>query len=173
MRNLCFAAALCALLAAGPAIARKPVATGTPAQIKSLLACRAMTDAAQRLSCFDRESAGIDQALSAKSLVVVDREQADKTRRSLFGFNLPDFGGLFSDGADISEINSTVTRAQRNVEGGWMVTLADGSVWTQTDDTPVALAPRPGDKILVKRRALGSYTLAIGKQPGIKVRRVS
>ena len=173
MRYLMVAAAVCGLLAAGPASARKPVETGTPAQIKALLACRAMADPAQRLSCFDRETAGIDRALASKDLVVVDKQKASEARRSLFGFSVPSFGSLFGgDEDEISQIDSTVASARRNVEGGWTVTLADGSVWSQTDDTPVALAPRKGDKITVRRRALGSYTLAIGKQPGVKVRRV-
>jgi hypothetical protein len=173
MRYVLVAAAVCGMVGAGPAAARKPVETGTPGQIKGLLACRAITDAAQRLSCFDRETAGIDQALTAKNLVVVDREQANAARRSLFGFSLPSFGGLFGGEQDeVKQLDSTVASARRNVEGGWTVTLADGSVWTQTDDTPVALAPRKGDKILVRRRALGSYTLAIGSQPGVKVRRI-
>lgn len=175
MRKLIVAATLCGLLGSGTAIARKPAESGTPAQIKGLLACRALADPSQRLACFDRETASIDQALTTKNLVVVDRERANATRRSLFGFALPDFGGLFGDDEkdELKEIQSTVASARRNVEGGWMITLADGSVWSQTDYTPVALAPRKGDKIVVKRRALGSYTLAIGNQPGVRVRRVS
>jgi len=174
MRYLLVAVAICGLLASGPSAARKPVPTGTPEQIKGLLACRAIPDAAQRLSCFDRETAGIDQALTAKNLVVVDREQANAARRSLFGFSLPSFSGLFGgDEDEVKQVDSSVASSRRNVEGGWTVTLADGSTWTQSDDTPLALAPRRGDKIVVRRRALGSYTMAVAGQPGVKVRRIS
>jgi hypothetical protein len=50
--------------------------------------------------------------------------------------------------------------------------LVDGSLWTQTDDTPVALPPRHGDKVIVKRGTLGSYFLRLGNQPGFKVKRI-
>lgn len=175
MRYIVVAAAVCGFVGSGSAVARKPVETGLPAQINNLLACRPIADAAQRLACFDRETSGIDRALASRDLVVVDKQRAAEARRSLFGFSIPNFGGLFGgNGADeINQIDSTVTDARRNVEGGWTVTLADGSVWTQSDDTPVALAPRKGDKIVVRRRALGNYTLAIGRQPGIRVQRVS
>jgi len=113
------------MLASGPAAARKPVQTGTPEQVKGLLACRGLTDSAQRLACFDRESAAMDQAITAKNLVVVDREQANAARRSLFGFSLPSFGGLLGgDEDEVKQIDSTVASARRNVEGGWTVALA-------------------------------------------------
>ena len=174
MRYFLVAAAAYGILAIAPAAARPPVQTGTPGQIKDLLGCRTLTDAAQRLACYDRQSAAVDQALAAKNLVVVDREQANAARRSLFGFSLPNFAGLLGNSADeVDQIESTVTSAGRNAEGGWTVALADGSMWTQTDDTPMALAPRSGDKIVIRRRALGSFAMTVGRQPGVKVRRIS
>ena len=173
MKNFVVAATVCGLLASGPLAARKPVQSGTPQQVKSLLACRALADSAQRLACFDRETAGIDKALATKDLVVVDREEANAARRSLFGFSMPSFGGLFGgDDDQVKQLDSTVSKIGRNPEGGWTLTLADGSVWTQTDDAMIVLAPRNGDKVLVRRRALGSYTLSVRGQPGVKVKRI-
>ncbi len=174
MKKILLAAAACGLLIGGPVAARKPVEAGTPAQVQRLLACRAVADSPQRLACFDRETAGIDQAIARKDLVLVDRERASAARRSLFGFSLPSFVGLLGGDEDsVKQIESTVASARRNVEGGWTVKLADGSTWSQTDDTPLALAPRQGDKVLVRRRALGNFTLAVNKQPGVKVRRIA
>lgn len=173
MKKFVVAATVCGLLASGPLLARKPAQTGTPAQVKSLLACRAIADSAQRLACFDRETAGMDKALASKDLVVVDREEANAARRSLFGFSMPTFGGLFGGDEDqVKELDSSITKVGRNPEGGWTLTLADGSVWTQSDDSMIVLAPRNGDKVLVRRRALGSYTLSVRGQPGVKVKRI-
>jgi hypothetical protein len=106
--------------------------------------------------------------------VVVDRARANQARRGLFGFSVPSFGGLFGgdDQDAIKQIESAVTRASRNAEGGWTVRLADGSTWTQTDDNPIALEPRSGDKVVVRRAALGSFTMSVNRQPGVKVRRI-
>jgi hypothetical protein len=175
MRNGLTVAVLALLLASGPATARKPAETGTPAQIQQLMACRAMTDSAQRLACFDRESAAFQQAVAAKDLVFVDRERAKATRRSLFGFSMPSFGGLFGDDEDedaIKQIESTVASAGRNGDGGWTISLADKTTWTQTNDAVLGLSPKTGQKVVVKRGVMGTYYLSVNGQPGIKVKRV-
>lgn len=175
MRSTMLIGAAIGLLLAGPAQARtsgKPATT--PEQVKRLMACRAVADTTQRLACFDRESSGLDQALARKDLVVVDRQSSTAARRSLFGFSVPSFGGLFGgDENEIREIDGVVTSAGRNSEGGWTVRLADGSSWTQTDDVIIALPPRKGDKVKVRKRALGSYFLSVNGQSGVKVRRVA
>ena len=174
MRNGLTVAVLALLLASGPAMARKPVETSTPAQIQQLMACRAMTDSTQRLACFDRESAAFQQAVAAKDLVFVDRERAKATRRSLFGFSMPSFGGLFGDDDEeaIKQVESTVASAGRNGDGGWTISLADKTVWTQTNDAMLARSPKTGQKVVIKRGLLGTYYLSVNGQPGLKVKRV-
>jgi hypothetical protein len=154
--------------------ARTAPEAGPPPAIERLLACEGQKDAAQRLQCFDRETAAVRQSLAKRDLVVVDRARASQARRGLFGFSVPSFGGLFGgdDKDAIRQIESAVARASRNAEGGWTVRLADGSTWTQTDDNPIALEPRSGDKVVVRRAALGSFTMSVSRQPGVKVRRI-
>jgi hypothetical protein len=166
-------AGVCALVAtATAASAAPPVAVGTPAQVQRLMDCRALSEASQRLACFDRESASMATAIQTKNLVFVDREKARAAKRSLFGFSIPDFGGLFGGGDDeVKQIDSTIRSAGHNAEGGLLITLADGSVWSQTDDYQ-GLDPRPGEKVTVKRGTLGSFWLSIPGQSGIKVKRV-
>ena len=53
-----------------------------------------------------------------------------------------------------------------------MVKLADGSTWSQTDSTTVAVAPRRGDKVVVKRGSLGAFFLRLNGQPGVRVKRI-
>jgi hypothetical protein len=172
MRSFILVACGCALAVAGTAQAAKRVDVATPAQVERLMACRSLTAADQRLACFDRESAAMNSAIVSKDLVFVDKEKARAAKRSLFGFSIPNFGGLFGGGDDeISQIESTVARTDHNPEGGWVIYLADGSVWSQTDDWP-GLDPRPGKKVIVKRAALGSFRLSIPGQNGIKVKRI-
>jgi len=111
------------------------------------------------------------QAIASKDLVLIDRERARAAGRSLFGFSIPNFGGLFGSGGEIGQIDGTIRSTGRNPDGGWVITLDDGSVWTQTDDWP-GLDARPGKKVIVKRGVLGSFWLMIPGQNGIKVKRV-
>ena len=173
MGRIALVAGVCGLFAAGAADAAKPVATGNPAQVQRLMDCRSIAAADQRLACFDRETAAMAQAIQTNNLVFVDKEKARAARRSLFGFSIPDFGGLFGGGDDdeVKQIESTVRSTGRNPDGGLVITLADGSVWSQTDDYP-GLDPRPGKQAIVKRGSLGTFWLSIPGQSGIKVKRV-
>jgi hypothetical protein len=173
MRNSLLITAALAALTTTPAEARAPVATGTPANMQRLLGCRAIQDSAQRLACFDRETAGVEQAIARKDLVLIDKARATAAKRSLFGFSIPDFGGLFGGNAEeVKEIASTVVASERGSYMGWTIRLADGSTWTQTDDAELGLPPRKGDKVVVHRGSFGAFFLRLGSQPGFKVKRI-
>ncbi|WP_310467288.1 hypothetical protein [Sphingomonas sp.] len=174
MRKLMMAAAAGGLMLSGVAAAKKAPETKVPASVQRLLACRGLADGAARLACFDRETAGIDQSLAKRDLVVIDRERVTQSRRELFGFSVPSFGGLFGGGGEdeIKQIESTVVSWGGNADGGWIIRLADGSRWSQTDGTTLALPPERGQKVVVRRGALGSYRLSVNGQPGMKVERI-
>jgi hypothetical protein len=153
--------------------ARSTTPTGTPAAVQSLLACQSMADAGQRLSCYDKAAQGLAEAMSKKELVVIDKARANEAKRSLFGFSIPNFGALFGGGDDqVNQIESTIAGAFENGYEGWTIKLADGSTWQQSDGSPVALPPRKGDKVVVKRGTMGSYFVKLGSQPGFKAKRV-
>ena len=166
------------LLAAGAMLAghasaqRKPDNSARPAVVQSLLTCRAVADAAARLACFDKAAASVASAIETKELVMIDKAKANEVKRSLFGYSAPSFAGLLG-GGDVKQIEGVVTSAFTNGDGGWTVKLADGSTWTQNDDTPIALPPRKGDKVTIKRGTLNSYFLRIGCQPGVKAHRIN
>jgi hypothetical protein len=173
MRNSVLITAALAITATSAANARGPAVTGTPPSVQRLFGCRAIQDNAQRLACFDRETAAVDQAIAKKDLVLIDKARATAAKRSLFGFSVPDFGGLFGGNEDqVKEIASTVTAFTNNGYNGWTVRLADGSEWAQTDDTQLALPPEKGQKVVVHRGALGSFFLRLNGQPGFKVKRI-
>jgi len=159
------------LVSAGAAPAARRVQTGTPAQVERLMNCRTITAADQRLACYDREAAAMQQAITNQDLFMVDKERARAAGRSLFGFSVPNFGGLFGSNGEISQIDGVIKTTGRNSDGGWVITLQDGSVWTQTDDWP-GFDARPGKKVMVKRGLLGSFWLSMPGQNGIKVKRI-
>ena len=162
-----------AALSATAAQARSLPNTGTPAAVQSLLACQSIADSAQRLSCFDKAAQGLSDAMSKKEVVVIDKARATEAKRALFGFSIPNFGALFGGGDDaVNQIESTVAGAFENGYEGWTIKLADGSTWQQTDGATIALPPRKGDKVIVKRGTMGSYFLKLGSQPGIRAKRV-
>ncbi|HEV2818479.1 MAG TPA: hypothetical protein VGW40_14800 [Allosphingosinicella sp.] len=149
-----------------------------PELFQALVRCRALTDDAARLRCFDAASAALASAAERRELVVISREQVRESRRRLFGLalpRLPIFGGGGDDDRpdeeEIDHIESTVASASQDGYGHWAVRLQDGSLWVQTDNNVLALRPRPGHPVVVQRAALGSYMMRVNRQPGIRVRR--
>jgi hypothetical protein len=173
MRNSwVFAGALGTVLGAG-AVAKPIPPSAPPAAVQSLLACRSIADPAQRLGCYDKQAQSFADAVGKREVVVIDKARANEARRSLFGFSVPNFSALLGGGSDeMNQIESTVDGAVENGDGGWTIRLADGSTWSQTDGTPVALPPRRGDKVVVKRGTLGAYFVKLGSQPGFKAKRI-
>lgn len=164
--------ALAALTVSAPAAGQARPQAETPAQVQRLMACRAVAEAPGRLACFDREAAALAQAVQRKDLVVIDRERARATRRSLFGFSVPDFGGLFGGDDGVKQVEGVVASAGYNRDGGWTLRLRDGSVWTQTDSTIVPLTPKAGEKVIIRRVAFGSFVVKVGKQVGFRAKRI-
>ena len=150
-----------------------------PEAFEALVHCRAIAEAAARLQCFDTAAAALEQATERHDVVVVDRAQVRESRRRLFGLTLPHlpiFGGgdngHDNDDEEIAQIESTVASSVRNDLGQWQVRLQEGGTWIQTDFNQLAVPPRPGETVVVHRGALGSYMMRVGRQPGVRVRRV-
>ena len=161
-------ALLCA--AAAPAKDKAP----PPQAWQDMVKCRQIADSAARLACFDAQVAKLEQAASNGDLVLADRESVRKTRRGLFGFSILG-GGLLGDdknAEEISEIDTTISSARQFGYGAWRITLADGSVWEQTDDAKLLFDPRSGNKVHLYKGPLGIYRANIDGQRAIKVRRV-
>lgn len=175
MRGMYFVAAAVATLSAA-ALAQPTAPQQRPEAFEALVRCRAIADDAARLQCFDAAAAGLQEAADKRELVVVDREQVRRTKRSLFGLDIPNLnpfsGGPDDKAEEISSIESKVASSLRHGNGRWTVTLEDGSSWIQTDDSPLALGPRKGQAVVVKKGAMGSYMMRVNNQPAIRVRRV-
>ena len=140
---------------------------------KKVVDCRAIGTAEERLACYDREDAALDTAITAKRVAVVDSEQVNEARRSLFGLRLPSlrlFGGD-GDREEIKQIDGIIASVHRQGGGAFAFTLQDGAYWVQTDDRFVAEAVKPGSKVTLKKGTLGSYFADFEKSVTVKVKR--
>jgi hypothetical protein len=163
---------------AGSAVAAAPKADPVqpaPPGFTRLIACQSIRDNVQRLACYDREVASVGTANARGDLVVMDREQVRKTRRSLFGLSLPDLG-VFGGGelpGDADTLQTTIRGAKEGPDGKWWFNLAEGGSWVQLDSRDFIVDPAPGQPVRIRRGSLGSYMMNVNKQTAIKVHRVN
>lgn len=167
--------ALVAMACAGSAAAKtQPLAAAPPPKIfTDVIQCRAITDNAERLACYDRSVGTLATAQANKEVYVADKEAMREARKGLFGFNLPNMK-IFSDDdmeKDVSEIESTIAGVSQG-QKGYIFTLKDGARWMQTDGAYMD-KPKIGAAIRIKRASFGSYFGAIGKNPGVRVERLN
>lgn len=161
-------------LCAGSAAAQQGPAANRPELLTRLVDCRAVAEATARLACYDAAAGALDSAERQGEVVVVDRAQVSAARRQLFGFDIPAMPGLFDRGARperVEAIETSLVRATPVGEGRWVFTLADGSVWRQIDSEPVRFQNRAGQPVRVRRAALGSFLLTVGRSRAVRVRR--
>lgn len=161
-----------------------PAPHENPQALQKVIDCRSTSDPQARLACYDQSVAALAAAEANRDIVVVDREQVKKTRRSLFGFRLPSldiFGGGDKDHGksdhaeedELKEITATIRSATRGSYGAWIITLDDGAQWEQTDSRMLGRSPKPGMSVTIKRAALGSYKMSWANGPAVKARRIN
>lgn len=143
--------------------------------IADITACRAITDDAQRLACFDRTAATLASARAAKEIVVMDRTEVREKKRSLFGLSLPDINlfGRDDDKAgepEVAQVESSVVEVVKFGRDRWTVRLANGSTWRTTE--PARFDPRRGDPVVIKRAALGSFRGSFAKANAVRMERL-
>lgn len=166
------AAALFALAAPVVVAKDKDENTAPPPVFQAVLDCKSVSDSAARLSCYDKTVESMAAASREKELVVADRETMKEARKGLFGLGLPKlklFGG--GDSEEVTEIESTIAGFRSATDGLLVFTLADGARWKQTDGR--AQYPKAGDKIKIRKGALGSFIANINDKTGFKVIRVA
>lgn len=162
------------IVAVGGAGAKdRKIDTAPPRMFTDLVQCRALTDDAQRLACYDRNVGAIATAQANNDLYVADKETMREARRGLFGFNLPKVKLFGNDdlGEDVKAIESVVS-AVSSGQRGYIFTLEDGARWAQTDGAYMD-RPKPGAKIRIRRAALGSYMGSIDGRVGFRIERLN
>ena len=149
--------------------------TGTPAAtITAVSACRAIAAPDARLACYDRAAAALDTAIRAHDVTVLDRQQVTTTKRSLFGFSIPNIAlfnaGKSEDAPENTELDSVVTAVRDVGYGHYEITITENAVWRNAD--AMDFGPRVGEKIHIKKGMVGNYFLKIGNDRTVRGSRV-
>ncbi len=178
MRGTGIVAGLIALSCAMGAVAdAAPKVQPRPEIFTRLLDCRAVADSAQRLACYDRQVEAIDSAAKRDEVVVLDREELKKTRKSLFGFSLPKLPflgggeGKEDDAPESLSLESTIAGLSSLGYGKWAIRLEDGAEW-QLTEALTNRTPKTGMKVEIKRAAMGSFLLSINGWHSVRAKRV-
>lgn len=138
-----------------------------PAVVQAPLDCRGLAEASARLRCYDAAVGALAEATRSGAIVVLDRNSVRRTKRSLFGFDLPDLPFFGADGDEPREPKELIAKVKSARPFGhqmWLVELETGASWQTTEPTPNLLLPRPGDEIKIRKSVAGGYMLQIGQQ---------
>jgi hypothetical protein len=162
------------VLAACPAVDAATAPPPTAAQVKAVIDCRAISDDAARLACFDKAVADMSAAEKSGELLTLDREQRRAVRRESFGLTLPSFD-IFNRGEKPEEANQLtahVASASLNAERKWLIRLDDGALWEQTDDYDLNHGPHAGSTVVIFKGLFGSFFMKVDGQQAIRAKRV-
>jgi hypothetical protein len=183
----CVALVLLCLACALPCGAAEPLA--------GVLACRALTDAAARLACFDRETAALASepaaALTAAPAIAAPANVAPATTATSHAapahpasvldaqqsFGLSGSAIAANEEASgarppkVSKIEARVVALALTGNGRTLFTLDNTQVWQQLESEGEMLA-KLGDTATISRGLLGSYWLQLKSGRGCKVTRV-
>lgn len=173
-----FATAVVACAAAAPALAASPVEKA----IDAAMACRTMSDNAQRLACFDAAMGGIETAKAEETTRFAEKKAAkEKKKKDDFGLrgndvlvmdNTPEnFGGeavpeirAAQEEKRLKAITATATSIKVNSLKQATLTLDNGQVWKQLEADTESL-PRQADgksyAVTIKRATMGNYMATI------------
>ncbi len=159
-------------LSTGALSAQDAAGPSGPDAIAQLRDCRAIADASARLACYDREVGEVLAATDDGTLRVVDKEEVEQTKRSLFGFSLPKIK-LFGDGEDeMEELTTTIASVRAEGREAWIFKTEEGSTWRISDTKMGWRPPQPGQPVVLKRAAMGSFFIRVNGQTGVKGRRI-
>jgi hypothetical protein len=146
----------CGFLSAGAAVADDA----------AMLKCRALSDTARRLACYDAIPVG---GVAASAVPAAAPAAAASTEQ---GFGLRPVVKKQKD-VEPESIRSTVVGRFDGWAPGAIITLANGQVWKVTDDTDAVLPIMQNPPVQITRGLLGAYFLQVeGHTNSARVARV-
>jgi hypothetical protein len=126
----------------------------------ALLKCRAMTDIATRVACYDAIPVGVAAPVAAAAPA--------RTPEQDFGME-----AAKQRASEPASIQSTVAGDFSGWGPGSMIRLANGQVWRIADGSEAILAPGRDTKVTIERNVFGTLFLRVdGSNSSAKVRRV-
>lgn len=149
--------------------------------VAALRECAKVTEAEARLACLESASTALVGAVDSGDVRLVDRAQREKTRRGLFGFSI---GRLFGDESDkkdgdkgelaeMQTLVSTITEVRQIDRKTYQFRIEEANALWQINEAPSRFVrPRVGETVEFKRAAMNSYFIRVGKQIGVKGKRI-
>jgi hypothetical protein len=136
----------------------------------SLLACRKVTNEAERVRCYDTQ---IDK-MSAPTPAVIRSTPMEPAAK--FGKEtLPMAARPKAAPPEEVALDSTIQSLKKVARSKYTITLANGQVWQQEEASDTALFFKVGDGVRIEKSSLGSYhmsTSATGSKNWIRVTRL-
>ncbi|MBI1188362.1 MAG: hypothetical protein GC206_13695 [Alphaproteobacteria bacterium] len=146
----------------------------TPDVLERVYACRAISDDAARLACFDAAATALQAAETAGEFAAVDRAQVQSVERDSFGFRIPSLAALvprFGGGEELPDVELTVERVVQRANGYHAFVMTNGQVWVQVSPER-ARNVSPGDTATIRRAMAGSFLMtSSGGRGAHRVRR--
>ena len=141
--------------------------------LQKLIDCRAIPSDAERLACYETQTAKIDDAEAKRDVVIIDRDQATKARKD--GFGLPArplvVGAPPALGEGVTDVTAKIRSARLLESNRWLFVLEDGARWYQAESKTLR-DPKPGQSVRIRKASLGGFLANIDGQPATRVRRI-
>ena len=161
------------LMAANAVVA--PPATANA--VSTITSCRNIASDTDRLACYDHAAAALDVAVAHHDITVLDKEEVHRTRRTLFGFSLPNLA-VFGIGdksetdksPDLAVLDTTLRSVRAVSYGKWDMETEEHAVWRNVD--LLDFAPTAGEKVHIKKGVMGSFFLKLDSDRAVRAERV-
>lgn len=154
---------------------------GAARYVDAMRACDNVAEPSAKLTCLERASSALVAAIDSGDIRLVDRKEREKQRRGLFGFSI---GNLFGGGddkkdgekaemAELESLVSTITEVRQIDRKTYVIRIAEANALWRIDEAPSRFVkPAVGDTVEFKKAAMNSYFIRVGKQIGVKGKRI-
>jgi hypothetical protein len=162
------------LCTAGAVAAEKDQKKPVRAEVlQKLIDCRSIPSDAERLACYEAQTAKIDAAEAKRDVVIIDRDQATKARKENFGRPTKPLivGTEPAPGEGVTDVTTKIRTATLLNTNRWLFVLEDGARWYQAEAKSIR-DPKPGQSIRIRKASLGGFLANIDGQPATRVRRI-
>jgi hypothetical protein len=141
--------------------------------LQRLVDCRSISNSAERLTCFETQTAKIDEAEAKRDLVIIDRDIATKSRKENFGLPTKPLivGKTPALGEGVTDVTSKIRSAKLLDNNRWLFVLEDGARWYQAESKSIR-QPKPGHEIRIRKASFGGYLANVNGQKATRVRRI-
>lgn len=147
-----------------------------PAVPENLLACGKLEDAGQRVHCYDEQIAAMKaaSATSGRAAAAVKSSSSANSAAQFGQETLPPTSRPAPKQTELA-LHSSITALSAVGPKTYAISLSNGQVWRQVEESHIAQFFRVGDDVQIEKAALGSYhmsTATTGSKNWVRVTRI-